>query len=205
MNNCNILNVANRDEFRQWLSENRALASDCWVALKRGKPTDETTFWYLDAVEEALCFGWIDSTLKRIDGVAYQRFAPRRKGSLWSELNKERCRRMEQLGKMTDAGRAVYPNDMDEFVIDPEVLQALQAEPVVWRNFCRFPPLYRRIRINTIQIKKSAPVVFANRLAKFVENTRNNRMFGDWDDYGRLSAPRLQSSQGKNVSATLQR
>ena len=68
----------------------------------------------IDAVEEAMCFGWIDSTTKKMDnGITAQRLAPRRKGSLWSELNKERCRRMERLERMTDAGRAVLP-DMSE-------------------------------------------------------------------------------------------
>lgn len=83
-----------------------------------------------------MCFGWIDSTLKRLDGEAYQRFAPRTKGSLWSELNKERCRRMDRLGRMTDAGRAVLP-DMSPggFTIDKEILSALQQDPIVWRNF----------------------------------------------------------------------
>jgi hypothetical protein len=73
--------------------------------VKRGRPIDNGTFWYIDAVEEAMCFGWIDSTTKKMDnGITAQRLAPRRKGSLWSELNKERCRRMERLGRMTDAG-----------------------------------------------------------------------------------------------------
>ena len=72
---------------------------ECWVVVKRGRPIDDETFWYIDAVEEAMCFGWIDSTTKKMDnGVTAQRLAPRRKGSLWSELNKERCRRMERLG-----------------------------------------------------------------------------------------------------------
>ena len=67
-----------------------------------------------------MCFGWIDSTTKKMDnGVTAQRLAPRRKGSLWSELNKERCRRMERLGLMTDAGRAILPDMSPKgFVID---------------------------------------------------------------------------------------
>ena len=106
----NILSIQNRDEFRQWLITHHATEKECWVKVKRGRPMDDGTFWYVDAVEEAMCFGWIDSTLKRLDGEAYQRFAPRTKGSLWSELNKERCRRMERLGRMTDAGRDVLPD-----------------------------------------------------------------------------------------------
>lgn len=78
----NILSIQSRDEFRQWLMEHHAIARECWVKVKRGRPVDDGTFWYIDAVEEAMCFGWIDSTLKRLDGEAYQRFAPRTKGSL---------------------------------------------------------------------------------------------------------------------------
>ena len=132
----NILSIQSRDEFRKWLITHHATEKECWVKVKRGRPMDDGTFWYVDAVEEAMCFGWIDSTLKRLDGEAYQRFAPRTKGSLWSELNKERCRRMDRLGRMTDAGRAVLP-DMSPggFTIDKEILSALQQDPIVWRNF----------------------------------------------------------------------
>ena len=181
-----LLDACNREEFREWLVMNHKIASECWVKVKRGKPSDNTTFWYIDAVEEALCFGWIDSTLKRIDGIAYQRFAPRKKSSAWSELNKERCRRMEYLGRMTDAGKATYPKNMDSFLIDNEILEALKGDDTVWNNFRNFPPLYQRVRIDTIQIKKSQPAVFPNRLSKFIENTRNNIMFGEWHDNGRL-------------------
>ena len=114
------------------------------------------------------CFGWIDSTTKKMDnGVTAQRFAPRRKGSLWSELNKERCRRMERLGRMTDACRAVLP-DMSEkgFVIDKDILNALQADAEVWANFQSFPPLYQRVRIDTIQIKKKQPELFRESLTE---------------------------------------
>ena len=65
----NILNIDNRAAFRAWLAANGAAEPECWVALKRGRPVDDEHFWYLDAVEEALCFGWIDSTLRPIDGV----------------------------------------------------------------------------------------------------------------------------------------
>lgn len=102
MNFKNLFPAKNRDELRQWLLENYDKESECWVMVKRGCPVDNGTFWYIDAVEEAMCFGWIDSTTKKMDnGITAQRLAPRRKGSLWSELNKERCRRMERLERMT--------------------------------------------------------------------------------------------------------
>lgn len=121
------------------------------------------------------------------DGITAQRLAPRRKGSLWSELNKERCRRMERLGRMTDAGRAVLP-DMSEkgFVIDRVILEALQADIEIWNNFQKFPPLYQRVRIDTIQIKKKQPELFQSRLQKFLDNTKVGMMYGEWNDNGRL-------------------
>lgn len=179
----NLLTAQNRSELRSWLAEN-----ECWVIVKRGRPKNDNTFWYIDAVEEAMCFGWIDSTEKRLDsGVTAQRLAPRKKTSLWSELNKERCRRLEKLGLMTEAGRAVLPDMSPEgFAIDNEILAALKADKNVWQNFLSFPPLYRRVRIDTIQIKKKQPDLFQSRLQKFIENTRQGILYGDWNDNGRL-------------------
>ena len=105
----NILKAKNREELRLWLENNYEIQKECWVIVIRGKPQIDDTFWYIDAVEEALCFGWIDSTVKKLDnGITIQRLSPRKKGSIWSELNKERCRRMEKLGKMTQAGKKKY-------------------------------------------------------------------------------------------------
>lgn len=188
MNFVNLLSAKNRDELREWLTEHHDCERECWVVVKRGRPVDDGTFLYIDAVEEALCFGWIDSTTKRLDnGVLVQRLSPRRKTSVWSELNKERCRRMERLGRMTDAGRAVLPDMSAEgFVIDKDILSALTANEVVWRNFQSFPPLYQRVRIDTIQIKKGQPDLYKKRLQKLLDNTRKGVMFGEWNDNGRL-------------------
>lgn len=184
----NLLSVNNRDELRQWFLENYNKEKECWVVVKRGRPVDNGTFWYIDAVEEAMCFGWIDSTTKKMaNGITAQRLTPRRKGSLWSELNKERCRRMEKLGRMTDAGRAVLP-DMSTagFIIDTKILKALKANKKVWENFLKFPPLYQRVRIDTIQIKKKQPELFQSRLQKLIDNTKKEIMYGEWNDNGRL-------------------
>lgn len=184
----NLLPAKNRAELRKWLLENHGTEKECWVVVKRGRPSDNGTFWYIDAVEEALCFGWIDSTTKKMpDGTTAQRLAPRRKNSQWSELNKERCRRMEKLGMMTAAGRAVLP-DMTEkgFAIDKDILEALHSDPEIWENFRSFPPLYQRVRIDTIQIKKKQPELFKSRLQKLLANTKSNIMYGEWNDNGRL-------------------
>lgn len=184
----NILKAKNKEELRLWLENNYETQKECWVIVKRGKPQNDDTFWYIDAVEEALCFGWIDSTVKKLDnGITIQRLSPRKKGSIWSELNKERCRRMEKLGKMTQAGKKVLP-DMSEkgFNIDIDILETLKKDEIVWANFHKFPSLYQRVRIDTIQIKKKNPQLFQKRLEKLIENTKKGIMYGDWNDNGRL-------------------
>lgn len=184
----NLLNAASRSELREWLMRNHDKETECWIVVKRGKPVDDGTFWYVDAVEEALCFGWIDSTTKKIsEETTVQRLCPRRPKSNWSELNKERCRRMERLGLMTDAGRAVLP-DMSEagFKIDNNIIHELQSDPIVWEHFLELPDLYKRVRIDTIQIKKHDHVLFRKRLDKFLENTRKGILYGEWNDNGRL-------------------
>ena len=102
----NLLQFAEREELRRWLEQNHFTERCCWVVMYRAKRPEWDAIAYLDVVEEALCFGWIDSTLKRLpDGRLVQRLSPRRKGSHWTELNKERCADLERRGLMTDAGR----------------------------------------------------------------------------------------------------
>ncbi len=182
----NILGISSRNEFRQWLAEHGATEKECWLVVKRGKTPPADSLWYLDAVEEALCFGWIDSTLKNVDGVSLQRFGPRSKSGRWTELNKERCRRLEKLGMMTDKGRKICPDLDAEFVIEPEIVDAFSINPTAWQNFKSFPNLYQRVRIDNIQRVKASPELFRNRLDKLIEASANGEMIGDWHDYGRL-------------------
>lgn len=182
----NRLQVRNREELRRWFEANHRTADCCWVAVKRGRPEGSGTFWYLDAVEEALCFGWIDSTLKRTpDGQPLQRFTPRKAGSRWTELNKARFRRMERMGRMTDAGRAVFPDT--EFVLPDDIRAALEAVPEAWRHFQEFPPLYRRIRVDNILRVRKNRELFEQRLARLIETATRGVTYGAWDDFGRLS------------------
>ena len=100
-----LLEFTQRQQLREWLLENHASAKECWVVMSRSK-NPVGVLPYLDVVEEALCFGWIDSTLKKLpDGRLVQRLSPRRKNSHWTELNKQRCQELESRGLMTPAGR----------------------------------------------------------------------------------------------------
>lgn len=183
----NLLDVQNRQEFRDWLQKHHATEPECWVALKKGKPADDDTFYYLDAVEEALCFGWVDSTMRPVDGVIMQRFSPRKPRSPWTELNKERVRRLEKLGLMTDAGRAVLPPmGPRSFLFDPDVVVALKAARC-WAKFRRFPPLYQRIRAYNVAFYKDRDsAAYKRALNNLIAHTKRGEMYGEWSDYGRL-------------------
>lgn len=184
----NILKIKNRKEFRTWLSKNHDKETECYIELKRGKPSDDKSFYYIDAVEEALCFGWIDSALRKIDGVTYQRFSKRRKNSLWTELNIARVKRLEDLGLMTDAGREVLSDDIDKkFVLDKEIKKELVNAKCL-KTFLSFPELYQRIRVYNVNFyKKRNPEAYKKALVHLIKETQNGKMYGQWDDYGRLS------------------
>ena len=181
------MEIKNRSEFRAWLSENHDRETECWIALKRGEPKDDGAFYYLDAVEEALCFGWIDSITKAVDGERLQRFTPRKKNSPWTELNKERVRRLERLGLMTEAGRAVLPKmGSRSYKLDADVESALKRARV-YSKFKSFPPLYQRVRgYNVAFYKTRLPGQYQKALAHLIEETKKGRMYGEWNDYGRL-------------------
>lgn len=187
MNNI-LCDIKTRWEFRDWLHKSHEIENECWVFVTGRFHSDNSTFCYLDAVEEALCFGWIDNVVKRLPDLGLaQRISPRKKNSPWSELNKERCRRLEKIGLMTSAGRAVLPDlSIESFVIDKDVLIELQKNEQVWNNFQNFPPLYRRVRIDYVQRMKKNRVTFEKRLQHLIEKTEKNVMFGEWNDRGRL-------------------
>src|SRR5215216_6387820 len=106
------LYVTDREDFRRWLAENQKTRKEIWL-IQYKKATKKPSINYVEAVEEALCFGWIDGLEKGIDAERYAlRFSPRRPKSNWTETNKDRARRLIAEGKMTNAGLATLPPDM---------------------------------------------------------------------------------------------
>ena len=98
------LYVANRDDWREWLRKNYETEKEIWLIYYK-KHTGKPSVPYNDSVEEALCFGWVDSIIKKIDGEKFARkFTPRKSKSKWSEANKKRAGKMIKEGKMTEAG-----------------------------------------------------------------------------------------------------
>ncbi|MCR8634699.1 YdeI/OmpD-associated family protein [Paenibacillus radicis (ex Xue et al. 2023)] len=172
-----------RQEWREWLSDHHSTEDYCWLITTTNHPVS-----YLDFVEEALCFGWIDSTRKKLDDIQTgQRFSPRKKNSNWSELNKERVRRLDKLGLMTEAGNKVLPDmKVEYFLINEAILLELRQDKELYRNFQALPELYVRIRIDNIQSVQSDAELYHKRLKKFIEHTRANKIYGQWNDDGRL-------------------
>lgn len=185
----NIIYPADRAELRRWLEEHAASEKEVWVYCIRRKHA--TILYYLDVVEEALCYGWIDSTTHSLpDREGYmQRLSPRKKNSSWTELNKERCRRLIRLGLMTPAGEAVLPPmGEDSFVVEPWVLEAIKADAAAWEHHSQYHPLYVRIRLSNIQHTR-AKVSEARAwemLEKYIAAARQGKMIGQWNDGGRL-------------------
>lgn len=106
----NLLNIYTREELYAWFTENHEREHEFWIRVNRSREPYPNVIGYVDAVEVALCFGWIDSTLKRMDsGKPVQRFSPRRKGSNWCEINIQRCKKLIESGEMTESGLNVMP------------------------------------------------------------------------------------------------
>jgi uncharacterized protein YdeI (YjbR/CyaY-like superfamily) len=144
----------NRVAWREWLAEYGASADEIWLVYYKvgtGKPGIS----YNDSLEEALCFGWVDSLIQKIDEEKYARkFTPRKAGSKWSELNKHLVANLVREGRMTKAGLAKVDFPLDEAPSSrpkrpelplPDWLKAgLVTSPKAWENFNTLPPSHRR-------------------------------------------------------------
>jgi uncharacterized protein YdeI (YjbR/CyaY-like superfamily) len=173
------LYVADRNEWRTWLAENYDKEKEVWLIFPK-KASGKPRIAYNDAVEEALCFGWIDSRVKRIDDSVYaQRFSPRKPKSKYSQANKERLRELVRLGKVLPSVQATLGDILaEEFVLPADILEEIKANKQAWKNFQNFSPEYRRIRVAFIEGARNRPAEFRRRLRYFVEMTEKNKQFG---------------------------
>jgi uncharacterized protein YdeI (YjbR/CyaY-like superfamily) len=172
-----------RRGWRAWLSANHGRAREVWLIYRKHR-TGTESLTYEDSIEEALCFGWVDSLIKRIDDDTYARkFSRRRKGSAWSELNKRRVRKLIEEHRMTPAGIAAFegpakvvdrisPRDAPLDAPD-DLAQALEKRPSAMRNFVRFPPSSKRLYISWILNAKKRETR-ARRVAEAVQRIANN-------------------------------
>jgi uncharacterized protein YdeI (YjbR/CyaY-like superfamily) len=174
------LDVRARAAWRSWLHRNHARKKEIWLVY-HAKAGGKRSIAYNDAVDEALCFGWIDSTVKKLGPQSRaQRFTPRRKGSPVSEMNKARARRLVRERRMTAVGLAALGSALRRvpLVVAPDVRSALRAAPGGWAGFERLPAPYQRIRLGFIEGARGRPDVFATRLRYFVRMTAQGKRYG---------------------------
>lgn len=180
-----IYHPASREAVRAWLESNHASARGVWLASWR-RTTDRPTVAYADMVEEAICFGWIDSTVSVLDDDrTLQLFTPRRPRGSWTRLNRARVSRMEQEGRMTDAGRQVVEVarangswtifDAVEDLLEPaELAAALDAAPAARDHWDAFPPSARKAMLWWV-ISARKPETRARRIGRLVDDATEGR------------------------------
>jgi uncharacterized protein YdeI (YjbR/CyaY-like superfamily) len=188
MGNTKTLYVTTRDEWRAWLTTHHVSETEIWLIYYK-KHTGQPRIPYDEAVEEALCFGWIDSIVKRIDDDKFaQKFTPRRDHTNWSALNRRRVRKVIQEGRMTEAGLAkVDPTALTEeapptptkrnLTLPRVVKVALMASPKAWENFQKLAPSYRRNFIGWIMHAKKEETR-DRRLREAVKLLEQNKKLG---------------------------
>ncbi len=174
-----LLHATSRSEWRVWLKKNFRSADEIWLVYPK-KHTGKPRVAYNDAVEEALCFGWIDSTVRSLGPDIYaQRFTPRNPKAPYSQANKERLRLLIEQGKVArDVLATLGDLGEDDFEVAPDILEAIQANPKAWDNFQRFSPAYIRIRIGFVEGARHRPAEFQKRLNFFIKMTAKNKQFG---------------------------
>jgi uncharacterized protein YdeI (YjbR/CyaY-like superfamily) len=143
---------------------------------KTGKPSVP----YNDAVEEALCFGWIDSIVKKLDEERYaQRYTPRKAKSGYSQTNKERLKKLIERGKVKPEVLADIDGiGLEDFEYPADIMAALQENEQAWENFQRYSGAYQRIRIAYIDVARDRPGEYEKRLAHLIRMTEQDKQFG---------------------------
>ena len=176
-----------RKEWRLWLQKNHKSKEGIWLIYYK-KHTGQTSIPYTDAVEEAICFGWIDGRIKKIDDDKYmQRYTPRTPKSLWSELNIERAKKMIKLGNMTELGFKAFSEGMKtkervpsskNFSVPPYFKTALIKNKKAWNNFQNFSPSAQLAYVYWVNTAKTEETR-QKRIRKTIEQLARNKKFGE--------------------------
>ena len=168
-----------RKTWRNWLAKNHDKEKEVWL-VRYHKASGKKCISYEDSVQESLCFGWIDSTVRSNDKEStIQRFTPRNPKSRWSELNRERARRLVAKKLMTPAGAFLLPKDLNETYKYPaDIITELKKDREVWENFEKFPEYYKRVRMAYIDESRVVPQWYKSRLNNFIKATKKNRKIG---------------------------
>lgn len=176
-----------RGEWRVWLSEHWKTDDEVWFVFPT-KAACEPSISYNDAVEEALCFGWIDSTNRTLDAThKIRRFTPRRAGSPYSQPNIERLRWLDERNMLMPEVKEAVQELIDiPFVFPDDILDEIRADGEAWTNYQTFSEPYKRIRVAYIDAARKRPEEFRRRLDNFVAKTRQGKLiqgYGGVDKY----------------------
>jgi uncharacterized protein YdeI (YjbR/CyaY-like superfamily) len=165
--------------WREWLAEHHATSRGVWLVTWRARSGRSPRLAYEDAIQEALCFGWVDSTGGTVDaerGKLY--FAPRRPGSVWARSNRERVERLIAQGRMAPAGLAAIERaradgswsilmSAERLEVPEDLSAALAADPAARQAFTSFPPSTRQTLLSWVATAKR-PATRASRIARIV-------------------------------------
>jgi uncharacterized protein YdeI (YjbR/CyaY-like superfamily) len=171
--------ITNPKDWRNWLKKNYKSEKEIWLVYPK-TGTGKLRIQYNDAVEEALCFGWIDSIIKTLDEEStVQRFSPRKPKAKYSQANIERLRTLVAKKRVIKEVAETLGNILEEkFIFPLDILKALKANKDAWRNYQKFSDSYKRIRIAFIDGARNRPEEFKKRLRHFIEMTEKNKTFG---------------------------
>lgn len=174
-----VLYVHERRAWRQWLWAHFQTKHEIWLVLPH-KASGRPSLLYNDAVEEALCVGWIDSIKKKLrPDEAVQRYTPRRGGSAYSQPNKERLMWLLRHDLVhRDVRAAAEEIVRPRFVFPPDILKAIQRSDEAWRWFRRQTGPYRRIRVAYVEGVRNRPEEFDKRLAALVKACQARKRIG---------------------------
>ena len=171
------LYVTTRNEWRDWLSENFDKSTEIWLVYPK-KNSGKIRIPYNDAVEEALCFGWIDSTIKALDNNnTIQRFTPRNPKSDYSQANKERLKWLFDKKMIHPSLELIVKHTInDKFLPPSDIIETIKKDRTAWENYQMFSDSYKRIRIAYIDSARNRPDEFKKRLSSFIDKTRKNKL-----------------------------
>ncbi|HLK50846.1 MAG TPA: YdeI/OmpD-associated family protein [Bryobacteraceae bacterium] len=155
-----LLDIRSRPQWRNWLDNNHASSAGVWLVYYKDH-TGVASIDYEDSVREALCFGWVDSLIKRLDENRYARkFTPRRPASKWSDSNRKRWRELNAAGLLAEAGIAAAPT-RNHYAPRPQIpelpayaAEALRANAKAWKFFQGLAPTDRRHFVAWIHLAK---------------------------------------------------
>jgi uncharacterized protein YdeI (YjbR/CyaY-like superfamily) len=171
--------VKSRSEWRTWLKKNYKVKKEIWLIFYN-KASGKPRLPYDDAVEEALCFGWIDSIVKKTNNDSHaQRFTPRNPKSPYSQLNKERLKILLRKKKViASVSNSLLTLKIEKFDYPMDIVEEIKKDKEAWKYFQKFSDAYKRIRLAFIDGARKRPDEFKKRLKHFIKMTSQNKQYG---------------------------